>query len=141
MKLDAAAYHAIKNLPLNDTVSQVEAEVWNKHLLKVADSKMKVQKDQLIVDLMRKLQRFGVGVNEVECYVRKSVKEEGSRWAARRRRLVQLNMKGKLEDAMVELRWIRERFHQRMTKLQGRWGHHVGVMEAFSCPPPAMISS
>ena len=68
MKLDAAAYHEIINLPLNATVSPVEAGTWKKCLLATADSKIKSQKDQIRVDLFRKLQKKGLGVNDVEIF-------------------------------------------------------------------------
>ena len=55
MKLDAAAYHDIINLTTNVAVSPAEAETWKKCLLATADEKMKMQRSQLTVNLLRKL--------------------------------------------------------------------------------------
>ena len=68
MKLDPAAYHDICNLTMNVAVSRAEAETWKKCLLVTADEKIKMQKSQLTVNLLRKLKKRGVGVNSVECF-------------------------------------------------------------------------
>ena len=108
MKLDAAAYHNIINLTTNVAVSPAEAEVWKKCLLVTADEKMKIQRSQLTVNLLRKLQKRGLGVNEVENFAQKS-SEVGPRKEERRRRTVQLVIKGKLEDAILVHRWSRRK--------------------------------
>ena len=64
MKLDAATYHEIINLTTNVAVSPAEAETWKKCLLATADEKMKMQRSQLTVNLLRKLQKRGMGVNK-----------------------------------------------------------------------------
>ena len=61
--MDPAAYHNICNLTTNVAVSRPEAETWKKCLLNTADEKIKVQKNQLTLNLLRRLQRVGVGVN------------------------------------------------------------------------------
>ena len=40
-------------------------------------------------------------------------------------------MKGKLEDAIQMLRWSKERFQRKMTKVERRWGHERGTMSMF----------
>ena len=90
-------------------VSQAEAETWKKCLLATADEKMKMQRGQLTVNLLRKLQKRGMGVNEVENFAKKS-SGVGPRKEDRRKRTVQLLMKGKLEDAKLVLRWSKESF-------------------------------
>ena len=130
MKLDAATYHDITNLTSNVAVSRAEAETWNKCLLATADEKNRVQNNQLTVDLLRKLQKRGLGVNSVEVFARKN-SGEGPRREGRRRRTVQLVMKGKLEDAIQMLRWSKERFQGKMTKVKRRWGHERGTMSMF----------
>ena len=72
MKLDPAAYHDICNLTMNVAVSRAEAETWKKCLLTTADEKIKVQRNQLTVNLLRKLRKVGVGVNSVEVFARKN---------------------------------------------------------------------
>ena len=72
MKLDPAAYHNICNLTRNVAVSRAEAETWKKCLLTTADEKIKVQRNQLTVNLLRKLRRVGVGVNSVEVFAKKN---------------------------------------------------------------------
>ena len=123
MKLDAATYHDIINLTTNVAVSPAEAETWKKCLLATADEKIKMQRSQLTVNLLRKLQKRGLGVNEVEVFAKKSSgvgpKKEERRW-----RTVQLVMKGKLEDAMQVLRWSKESFRRKLTKVGTREGHH-----------------
>ena len=57
MKLDPAAYHDICNLTMNVAVSRAEAETWKKCLLTTADEKIKVQRNQLTANLLRKLRR------------------------------------------------------------------------------------
>ena len=77
MKLDPAAYHAICNLTQSVAVSRAEAETWKKwfpDLLATADEKMLSQKKQLTVDLLRKLQKRGVGVSCVEFFAKKKAK-------------------------------------------------------------------
>ena len=59
--MDAAAYHEIINLTLNVAVSPAEAETWKKCLLATADEKIKLQKSQLTANLLRKLQKRGLG--------------------------------------------------------------------------------
>ena len=130
MKLDAATYHDITNLTSNVAVSRAEAETWNKCLLATADEKLRVQSSQLTVDLLRKLQKRGLGVNSVEVFAKKN-SGEGPRRESRRRRTVQLLMKGKLEDAIQMLRWSKERFQRNMTKVERRWGHERGTMSTF----------
>ena len=130
MKLDPAAYHAICDLTSNVAVSRAEAETWKKCLLATADDKISMQKKQLTVNLLRKLQKRGLGVNCVEFFAKKN-SGEGARKEERRRRTVQLIMKGKLEDALLELRWSKERFTRKMTKVERRWGHHRLVLVAF----------
>ena len=71
-----------------------------------------------------------MGVNSAECFARKNC-GEGSRSEARRRRTVQLLMKGKVEDAMVVLKWSKESFSRKMGKVERRWGHHRATMIAF----------
>ena len=66
MKLDVAAYHSIVNLTLNVAVSPAEADVWKKCLLETADEKIKMQKCQLTLNLLRKLHKRGLGLNSVE---------------------------------------------------------------------------
>ena len=68
MKLDAAAYHDIINLTTNVAVSPAEAEAWKKCLLITADEKVKIQKSQLTLNLLRKLQKRGLGLNSVELF-------------------------------------------------------------------------
>ena len=97
MKLDPAAYHAICDLTSNVAVSRAEAETWKKCLLTTADEKISMQKKQLTVNLLRKLQKRGLGVNCVEFFAKKN-SGDGARKEERRRRTVQLMMKGKLED-------------------------------------------
>ena len=128
--MDAAAYHEIKSLTRNVAVSRAEAETWKKCLLVTADEKIKMQKSQLTVNLLRKLKKRGVGVNSVECFARKNC-GEGPRRETRRRRTVQLLMKGKLEDAVEVLRWSKESFIRKMRKVERRWGHHRATMIAF----------
>ena len=123
MKLDAATYHDIINLTTNVAVSPAEAETWKKCLLATADEKMKMQRSQLTVNLLRKLQKRGMGVNEVENFAKKS-SGVGPRKEERRWRTVQLVMKGKLEDAMQVLRWSKESFRRKLTKVGTREGHH-----------------
>ena len=130
MKLDPAAYHNICSLTTNVAVSRPEAETWKKCLLNTADEKIRVQKFQLTVNLLRKLQRAGVGVNSVEIFAKKN-SGEGTRREKRRRRMTQLMMKAKVEDAEMELKWSKERLDSKMRKLERRWGHHQGVMTAF----------
>ena len=91
MKLDAAAYHDIVNLTTNVAVSPAEAEAWKKCLLITADEKVKIQKCQLTLNLLRKLQKRGLGLNSVEFFAKKN-SGEGLRKEARRRRMVQLIM-------------------------------------------------
>ena len=64
----AAAYHEICNLTTNVAVSRAEAETWKKCLLNTADEKIKMQRHQLTLNLLRKLQRVGIGVNSVEIF-------------------------------------------------------------------------
>ena len=130
MKLDAATYHAIINLTTNVAVSPAEAETWKKCLLATADEKIKMQKSQLTVNLLRKLQKRGMGVNEVEAFAQKS-SGVGSRKEERRRRTVQLVMKGKVEDAVLVLRWSKESFMRKLAKVDRRWGHERATMAAF----------
>ena len=130
MKLDPAAYHNICSLTTNVAVSRPEAETWKKCLLNTADEKIRVQRNQLTLNLLRKLQRVGVGVNSVEIFAKKN-SGEGTRKEKRRRRMVQLLMKAKVEDAELELKWSKERFDLKMRKIARRWGHHQGVMTAF----------
>jgi hypothetical protein len=130
MKLENAAYHNICNLTENVTVSPAEAGVWKKCLLTVADSKMKVQRSQLIVNLLRKLQRRGIGLNNVETFSRKN-QGEGKRREWRRKRMVQTLMKVKREDAEEELRQDRERYSRRRRKLEERWGANWRVMVPY----------
>ena len=130
MKLDPAAYHDICNLTRNVAVSRAEAETWKKCLLSTADEKIKVQRNQLTVNLLRKLRRVGVGVNSVEIFAKKNV-GEGARKEKRRKRMTQLMMKAKLEDAELELKWSRERLQMKMNKVGRRWGHYQNVMGAF----------
>ena len=130
MKLDAATYHDIINLTTNVAVSPAEAETWKKCLLATADEKMKMQRSQLTVNLLRKLQKRGMGVNEVEFFAKKS-SGVGPRKEERRRRTVQLIMKGKLEDALLVLRWSKERFRSKLSKVDRRWGHERATMTAF----------
>ena len=66
----------------------------------------------------------------MECFAKKNC-GEGSRSEARRRRTVQLLMKGKLEDAMLVLRWSKESYIRKMGKVERRWGHHRATMIAF----------
>ena len=61
--MDAAAYHEIINLTSNVAVSPAETETWKKCLLVTADEKIKLQKSQLTANLLRKLQKRGLGVN------------------------------------------------------------------------------
>ena len=75
MKLDAATYHNIINLTMNVAVSPAEAETWKKCLLATADEKLRVQSNQLTVDLLRKLQKRGLGVNSVETFARNKERE------------------------------------------------------------------
>ena len=119
MKLDPAAYHDICNLTMNVTVSRAEAETWKKCLLSTADEKIKVQRAQLTLNLLRRLQRVGVGVNSVEIFAKKN-SGEGTRRENRRRRMVQLMMKAKVEDAELELKWSKERFDTKMRKIARR---------------------
>ena len=93
MKLDAAAYHDIINLTTNVAVSPAEAEAWKKCLLITADEKVKIQKSQLTVNLLRKLQKRGLGLNSVEFFAKKN-SGEGHRKEARRKRTVQLLING-----------------------------------------------
>ena len=130
MKLDPAAYHDICNLTTNVAVSRAEAETWKKCLLNTADEKVKMQRNQLTLNLLRKLQRVGVGVNSIEIFAKKN-SGEGQRKEKRRRRMVQLMMKAKVEDAELELRWSRERFGLKMSKVTRRWGHHRDVLNTF----------
>ena len=130
MRIDGAAYHEICTLPLRDAASPAEADTWNKYLLETANAKLKVQRDQLRVELFRSLQRRGVGLNEVEQYAKKSTRF-GARYEVRRRRTVQLIMRGKREDAMVQLAWSKEKFVKKMAKLEGRWGRHRAIMTSF----------
>ena len=130
MKLDAAAYHNIINLTTNVAVSPAEAEVWKKCLLVTADEKMKIQRSQLTVNLLRKLQKRGLGVNEVEIFAQKS-SGVGPRKEERRRRTVQLVMKGKMEDAMLVLRRSKESFRRKMDKVDRRWGHERATLSIF----------
>ena len=104
-------------------VSPAEAETWKKCLLATADEKMKLQRSQLTVNLLKKLQKRGLGVNEVEVFAKKS-SGVGPRKEERRWRTVQLVMKGKLEDAMQVLRWSKESFRRKLTKVGTREGHH-----------------
>ena len=123
MKLDAAAYHDIINLTTNVAVSPAEAEAWKKCLLISADEKVKIQKSQLTLNLLRKLEKRGLGLNSFEFFAKKN-SGEGLRKEARRRRMVQLIMKGKREDAMQVLIVIRskESFGRKMAKVERRWG-------------------
>ena len=130
MKLDAATYHDIINLTTNVAVSPAEAETWKKCLLATADEKMKLQRSQLTVNLLRKLQKRGLGVNEVEVFAKKS-SGVGPRKEERRRRIVQLLMKGKLEDAVLVLRWSKESFKRKLAKVDRRWGHERATMATF----------
>ena len=95
--MDAAAYHEIINLTLNVAVSPAEAETWKKCLLVTADEKIKMQKSQLTVNLLRKLKKRGVGVNSVECFARKNC-GEGSRREARSYKKRVLDQAGKAKD-------------------------------------------
>ena len=63
--------------------------------------------------LLRKLQKKGMGVNEVEMFAKKS-SGVGPRKEERRRRTVQLVMKGKLEDAILLHRWSRESVRRKL---------------------------
>ena len=74
MKLDAAAYHDINNLTMNVAVSPAEAETWKKCLLITADEKVKIQKSQLTLNLLRKLHKRGLGLNSVEFFAKKKKK-------------------------------------------------------------------
>ena len=130
MKLDAATYHDIINLTTNVAVSPAEAETWKKCLLATADEKMKMQRSQLTVNLLRKLQKRGMGVNEVEFFAKKS-SGVGPRKEERRRRTVQLLMKGKLEDATLVLGWSKESFKRKLAKVDRRWGHERATMTTF----------
>ena len=47
------------------------------------------------------------------------------------RRLVRLVMKLRMEGAMLELGWNKEKFTRRIAKLEARWGHHREVMVSF----------
>ena len=104
---------------MNVAVSPAETETWKKCLLVTADEKIKMQKSQLTVNLLRKLKKRGVGVNSVECFARKNC-GEGPRRETRRRRTVQLLMKGKLEDAVEVLRWSKESFRRKLAKVDRR---------------------
>ena len=130
MKLDAAAYHSIVNLTLNVAVSPAEADVWKKCLLETADEKIKMQKCQLTLNLLRKLHKRGLGLNSVEFYAKKS-SGEGPRRKLRRKRTVQLLMKGKLEDAAIMLERSKENLNRKLTRVERRWGHHRATMIAF----------
>ena len=130
MKLDAAAYHSIVNLTLNVAVSPAEADVWKKCLLETADEKIKMQKCQLTLNLLRKLHKRGLGLNSVEFYAKKS-SGEGPRRKLRRKRTVQLLMKGKLEDAVIMLERSKENLNRKLTRVERRWGHHRATMIAF----------
>ena len=130
MRLDPAAYHDICNLTNNVAVSRAEAETWKKCLLSTADEKIKVQRNQLTVNLFRKLRRAGVGVNSVEVFAKKN-SGEGTRVEKRKKRMIQLMMRAKLEDAEVELKWSRERFETKMNKVVRRWGHYQDVLGTF----------
>ena len=57
----------------------------------------------MTVDLLRKLQKRGVGVNCVEFFAKKNLGDGNRRELRRRRRTIQLVMKGKLEDAVLQL--------------------------------------
>ena len=63
-----------------------------------------MQRNQLTVNLLRRLQRVGVGVNSVEVFAKKN-SGEGVRVEKRRKRMIQLMMRAKLEDAELELKW------------------------------------
>ena len=67
--------------------------------------------------LLRKLQKKGMGVNEVEMLAKKSSGME-PRKEERRRRTVQLVMKGKLENAILVHRWSRESFRRKLAKVE-----------------------
>ena len=99
-------------------------------MLGTADSKIKSQKDQVAVEMFRKLEKKEVGLNDVETFARKSSRQ-GSRMEARRKGLVRRIMREKRMDAEIELRWSRERYKRRMAKLEARWGHYREVMVAF----------
>ena len=45
--------------------------------------------------------------------------------------MVQLMMKAKVEDAELELKWSKERFSLKISKVLRRWGHHQDVVAAF----------
>ena len=85
----------------------------------------------MTVDLLRKLQKRGVGVNCVEFFAKKNLGDGNRRELRRRRRTIQLVMKGKLEDAVLELRRTKERFLVKMDKVKRRWGHHQDVLVEF----------
>ena len=69
-------------------------------------------------------------MNCVEFFAKKN-SGDGIRRELRRRRTVQLVMKGKLEDAVLELRWTKEKFVVKMNKVERRWGHHRDVLVEF----------
>ena len=84
------------------------------------------------MNLLRKLEKRGLGLNSFEFFAKKN-SGEGLRKEARRRRMVQLIMKGKREDVMQVLIVIRskESFGRKMAKVERRWGHHRATMITF----------
>ena len=84
--------------------------------------------------LLRKLQNKGMGVNEVEMLAKKSSGME-PRKEERRRRTVQLVMKGKLENAILVHRWSRESVRRKLAKVDPKWGNEKATFDYLQDHP------
>ena len=84
--------------------------------------------------LLRKLQKKGMGVNEVEMLAKKSSGME-PRKEERRRRTVQLVMKGKLENAILVHRWSRESVRRKLAKVDPKWGNEKATFDYLQDHP------
>ena len=118
--------HRIKTLTSNVTVSPAELSLWNKLMGLTINSKVKVTKRVLTVNLLKTLKEKNIGTNEIEHHLKN--KSWNNHWSSKMRKCM-LNVK--IDHANVELSKARSIFSRQYKHLIGRWGHNNVISSRF----------
>ena len=118
--------HRIKTLTSNVTVSPAELSLWNKLMGLTLNSKVKVTKRVLTVNLLKTLKEKNIGTNEIEHHLKN--KSWNNHWSSKMRKCM-LNVK--IDHANVELSKARSIFSRQYKHLIGRWGHNTVISSRF----------